>query len=95
MTKIVQSIVHLREFSNQPISTLGRRASVAGCSLLNEPRNKDAGSGGELPLYRRCINCAEFFCFALRRNLSARDGNYLRMLGGTAHERGIEVHTAR
>jgi hypothetical protein len=50
MTKIVQSIVHLHEFSFLPISTLGRRASVAGCSLLNEPRNKNAQNrrGGKL-----------------------------------------------
>jgi len=42
MTKIVQSIFHLRKFTFLPIKTLGRHASVAGCSLLNEAKNKDA-----------------------------------------------------
>jgi hypothetical protein len=49
MTKIVQSIFHLRKFTFLPIKTLGRHASVAGCSLLNEAKNKDAQNWREKP----------------------------------------------
>jgi hypothetical protein len=41
MTNIVQSIFHLHELSFLPTNTLGRRGSVAGCSLPRETGNKD------------------------------------------------------
>src|SRR5580700_3199337 len=102
MTKIVQSIVHLREFSFLPISTLGRRASVAGCSLLNLPRNKDAqGQRGKVvtSLDEADADRSEFFSVArivgAGRNLSGHErtiwANYLGMRGSPTYGRGIVV----
>jgi hypothetical protein len=88
MTKIVQSIVHLREFSFLPISTLGRRAGVAGCSLLNLLGNKGAQRWRENLLYQRLKKMPTAQRFFLGRNLAPQDvitcAKSLRMRGGTA-----------
>ena len=86
ITKIVQSIFHLHEFSFLPIRSLGRRANVAGCSLLNVLGNKDAGIRWEkVDALIADENAARSFL---------RGETHARMGGSPACTRGIKVQTA-